>query len=115
MTNILQHGRELTSHALGMLSQIHGVRIYGTEDASRRTSLAAFSVEGMASESVAYELNKKGIEARDGNHCASLAHEFMGIEDSVRLSCYVYNTKADVERAAYAVDEISREVREAGS
>ena len=112
MTSIMRHEEELTQKMLYALAEIPGVTIYGPMDATKRSGLAAFEIDGIESQSVAFQLNQKGIEARNGNHCASLAHNYVGIEGSVRLSFYVYNNEADVAKAAFAVEEISRTTRE---
>jgi cysteine desulfurase/selenocysteine lyase len=50
-------------------------------------------------------LDRAGIEARAGCHCATLAHHSLGLDPpaSCRLSFYLYNTPAEVDRAVAAV------------
>ncbi len=111
MREIELHEQELTQYAIDSLSGIEETILYGPRDARKRTGLIAFNIEDMDPQSVAFELNKRGIEARNGNHCASLGHQHVGIEGTVRLSFYVYNDHDDVDNDVEAVGEIIREVR----
>ena len=108
MTNIMQHEEKLTQAAIDSLSKIPGVKLYGPRNAEQRSGLIAFSLEGMQHQNLAFELNRKGIEARNGTHCASLAHEALELDGTVRLSFYVYNSMDEVEKAVAAVDEIAK-------
>ncbi len=109
MTNIMQHEEELIQYAIDGLSAIDGVELYGPLDAKKRTGLIAFNIKGQDPQTVAFELNKRHVETRNGDHCASLAHEYMGIDEgTLRMSFYVYNNKDDAERAVSAVKEIAK-------
>ena len=55
---------------------------------------------------LARALNDAGVEARAGCHCATLAHQALGIDASCRLSFYLYNTVDEVERAVDALAAI---------
>ncbi len=107
MNNIMQYEHALTQRAIDGLSALDEVVIYGPTDAERRAGLVAFNIEGMEPATVARELSARDMEVRHGPHCASLAHERMGIDGSVRMSFYLYNTIEDVDRLVEAVDEIS--------
>jgi cysteine desulfurase/selenocysteine lyase len=110
MGNINAHTRELTQYGLDLLSKDPRIKIYGPMDASKRTSLIAFNIDGIDAESLATHLNKRHVEVRSGHHCASLAHHYLGIPGSERMSFYVYNTKKEVEAAVEAVHEMSRKL-----
>jgi selenocysteine lyase/cysteine desulfurase len=58
---------------------------------------------------VAGALNVAGVEARAGCHCATLAHHALKLTPpaSCRLSFYLYNTPAEVDRAVAAVAAIN--------
>jgi cysteine desulfurase/selenocysteine lyase len=99
--------RQLTARALDGLSAIGGITIYGPRDASRRTSLVAFNVTGRDPVRLAEGLNRAGVEARAGCHCATLAHHSLGLTPpaSCRLSFYFYNTVDEVDQAVAAVGD----------
>jgi cysteine desulfurase/selenocysteine lyase len=109
MNRVSSWNQQLTSRALTGLGRIPGLTIYGPRDAARRTALVAFNLAGRDPVSVADALNVAGVEARAGCHCATLAHHALGLTPpaSCRLSFYLYNTPAEVDRAVAAVAAIS--------
>jgi len=110
MDRIAAHNRRLTQRALDGLSRVPGIAIYGPRDVNRRTSLVAFNLRNQSPFDVATALNARGVESRAGCHCATLAHQQLGLSPaaSCRLSFYLYNTEAEVDVATAAVDAIAR-------
>ena len=108
MQRIGAWNRTLTAHALERLAAVPGLTIYGPRDASRRSSLVAFNVAGRNPMELAEALNARGIESRAGCHCATLAHQQLGLETpaSCRLSFYFYNTIDEVDRAVDALEAV---------
>jgi cysteine desulfurase / selenocysteine lyase len=109
MGKVAAWNRQLTARALDGLAAIPGITIYGPREAPRRTSLVAFNVAGRDPVRVAEELDRAGIEARAGCHCATLAHHELKLDPpaSCRLSFYLYNTAAEVDQAVAAVAAIT--------
>jgi cysteine desulfurase / selenocysteine lyase len=109
MGRVAAWDRQLTARALDGLAAIPGITIYGPRDAARRTSLVAFNLPGHDPILVAQLLDRAGIEARAGCHCATLAHHALGLDPpaSCRLSFYLYNTPAEVDTAVAAVTAIA--------
>jgi cysteine desulfurase/selenocysteine lyase len=103
------HTRALTARALDGLRAVDGLVPYGPLDADRRSPLVAFTVPGTSPFALAEELDRRGVEARAGCHCATLAHHALGLDPpaSCRLSFFVYNTVDEVDRA---VDAVARAV-----
>jgi cysteine desulfurase / selenocysteine lyase len=108
MSRVAAWNRRLTAHALDRLAAIDGITIYGPRDAARRNSLVAFNVQGRDPMALARALNDAGIESRAGCHCATLAHHALGLAPpaSCRLSFYLYNMIAEVDRATDALADI---------
>jgi len=109
MGRVTAWNRQLTARALAGLSAIPGITIYGPREAERRTSLVAFNLAGRDPMSVAEALDRAGIEARAGCHCATLAHHTLQLDPpaSCRLSFYLYNTPAEIDQAVAAVAAIA--------
>jgi len=116
MNRIAAHNRQLTRRALAGLAAIDGITLYGPADPARRTALVAFNIAGRDAVSVAQELDRAGIEARAGCHCATLAHHALGLNPpaSCRLSFYLYNTPDEIDQAVAAVAGIAAGSRPAG-
>jgi cysteine desulfurase/selenocysteine lyase len=103
---VAEWNRMLTARSLERLGAIAGLTVYGPRDAASRTSLVAFNVKGHDPIELARALNAAGVEARAGCHCATLAHQALGIGASCRLSFYFYNTVDEVELAVEALADI---------
>ena len=113
MDRVTAWNRQLTAHALDRLGAIAGITIYGPRDASRRSSLVAFNVADRDPIALARALNDAGIETRAGCHCATLAHQALGIDASCRFSFYLYNTFDEIDRAVDALAKIVAAGRDA--
>jgi Aminotransferase class-V len=109
MDRVSRWNQELTRRAMDGLSEVPGITMYGPRDAARRTSLVAFNLVGRDPVSVAQALNRAGIESRAGCHCATVAHQTLGLTPpaSCRLSSYLYNTPGEVDRAVAEVTAIA--------
>ncbi len=101
MRRVQAWNRKLTEIALDRLWGQRGLTVYGPQRAERRTALVAFNAEGHDPMALAAALDRAGVESRAGCHCATLAHRALGLEPpaSCRLSFYLYNTPAEVDRA----------------
>jgi cysteine desulfurase/selenocysteine lyase len=116
MQRIGAWNRTLTARALERLAALPGLTIYGPRDAARRSALVAFNVAGRNPIELAQALNARGVESRAGCHCATLAHQALGLAlpASCRLSFYFYNTLDEVDRAVDALETVlsANQVRE---
>jgi cysteine desulfurase / selenocysteine lyase len=112
MRRVQAWNRQLTERALDRLSGQHGLTVYGPQQAERRTALVAFNAEGHDPVALATALDRAGVEARAGCHCATLAHRALGMQPlgSCRLSFYLYNTPAEVDLACGALLALVRGV-----
>jgi cysteine desulfurase/selenocysteine lyase len=106
MTRVNRHTAELTARCMAGLSDIPNLLVYGPE---HRTPLVSFNLAGVSPFTVAEALDRRGVEARAGCHCATLAHRALGLDPpaSCRLSFALYNTVDDVDRAIEAVREVA--------
>jgi cysteine desulfurase/selenocysteine lyase len=102
MDRVARHTAELTGRARRALAGIDGLTVYGPPE---RAPLIAFNRAGTDPFTLAKALDQKGVEARAGCHCATLAHHALRLDPpaSCRLSFAVYNNEEDVDRAVAAV------------
>ena len=89
---------------------IPGLRVYGPAPGVPRSPLLAFTVTGTDPRTLASDLDRYGVEARAGCHCASLAHRHLGLErpGTCRLSFAAYTSERDVDRAMDALADVVR-------
>lgn len=73
------------------------------------TGIVTINVEGIFAQDTALYLNSKGIAVRAGNHCAKILVEVLNTSETVRISLYFYNTKAEVDKLIEALRTITLE------
>jgi cysteine desulfurase / selenocysteine lyase len=105
MDRVDRHTRSLVTRALLALREVDGVTVYGPPPGVDRAPLVSFNLAGTSPFALAEALDRRGVEARAGCHCATLAHRALGLDPpaSCRLSFYLYNCVEDVDRAVAAV------------
>ncbi|MHA7942684.1 aminotransferase class V-fold PLP-dependent enzyme [Formosa sp. 3Alg 14/1] len=92
---IADYEHELLEYATAKLSEIEGLKIYGTS--KQKTSVVSFNLEGIHPYDVGTILDKLGIAVRTGHHCAQPIMDFYKIPGTVRASFAFYNTKEEVD------------------
>ncbi len=92
--NITSQENELLTYATKKLTEIEGLKIYGT---GHKTSVISFNLEGIHPYDVGAILDKLGIAVRTGHHCAQPIMDFFCIPGTVRASFAFYNTKKEVD------------------
>ncbi|GIW43984.1 MAG: cysteine desulfurase [Candidatus Binatia bacterium] len=102
-----QHEQLLLDHATRALCAIPGVRIIGT--AREKAGVVSFVLDDVHPHDIGTILDREGIAIRAGHHCAQpLMHRF-GLAATARASFAFYNTLAEAEALAAAVEKV-REV-----
>ncbi len=96
MQEIVSREEELLHHATERLSQIPGMKIYGT--APRKTAILSFLIDEIHPSDTGMILDKLGIAVRTGHHCAEPLMDRYGIPGTVRASFAFYNTKEEADR-----------------
>lgn len=92
---------ELLAYATERLSEIEGLRIYGTS--KNKTSVISFNIEGIHPYDIGSIIDKLGIAVRTGHHCAQPIMNFFGIPGTIRASFSFYNTKEEIDALVDAV------------
>jgi cysteine desulfurase/selenocysteine lyase len=92
---IERHENELLRQATASLSEIDGLRIYGT--APGKAPIVSFTVEGVHGYDLGALLDKQGIAVRTGTHCAQPLVESYGVASMCRASIAMYNTAEEME------------------
>lgn len=98
---IVKHETELLNYATEKLSEIEGLKIYGT--GPEKTSVISFNIEGLHPYDIGTIVDKLGIAVRTGHHCAQPVMDFYKIPGTVRASFAFYNTFEEVDALVHAV------------
>lgn len=99
--NIQEYEHELLEYATKRLSEIEGLRIYGT--GRNKASVISFNIDGIHPYDVGSIIDKLGIAVRTGHHCAQPIMNFFCIPGTIRASFSFYNTKEEIDQMVDAV------------
>ena len=101
------HEAALCTRTIQGLWAIKGIRLLGPLDQLEKVGhMVSFTVDGMHPHDVAAWLDQFGICVRAGHHCAQPLAKKLGIEASVRVSFYCYNTMEEVETFLQAMSQL---------
>lgn len=104
LDSIAAHEDELLRYATSLLSQLPGIRFFGT--APQKTSVLSFLLGDAHPYDVGTLLDQLGIAVRTGHHCTQPIMDRYGIPGTVRASFAVYNTKEEVDSLYKALKRI---------
>ena len=92
---IESYEQELLIYATKKLSEIEGVKIYGTSP--HKAAVLSFNFEGIHPYDIGSIVDKLGIAVRTGHHCAQPIMDYYKIPGTVRASFAFYNTKKEID------------------
>lgn len=106
MDNIRRHEHELTAYATERLSEVDGLRIFGTSP--RKDAVVSFLVGDIHHLDMGTLLDRLGIAVRTGHHCAQPLMIRLGIQGTVRASFALYNTKEEIDTLVDGIRRVSK-------
>jgi len=103
---IAAHEQKVLAYANERLGAIEGIRLIGT--APDKAAIVSFLVDGLHPLDVAAVLDRQGVACRVGHHCAEPLMDRLGVIGTVRASFAMYNTLAEVDVLAEAIEKAKR-------
>lgn len=103
---ILAHEESLRDYAHERLKAINALRIYG--EAPGKGAIVSFDLEGIHAHDVSMVIDREGVAVRAGTHCAQPLLKRFGATSTCRASFGLYNTKAEIDRLADALEKARR-------
>lgn len=100
LNNISKIEQELMNYLVNELQKLPYVTIYGSK---HETGILSFNLENIHPHDVATALDMQGICVRAGHHCAQVMMDQLGVNATVRVSVYFYNTRQDIDRLIKAI------------
>ena len=94
LDTIATYEKKLRKYLVDKLITIPHIDLINLESDS---GIVSFNVEDIFSQDIAYYLNKYGICVRAGNHCAKILKKEVGVNNTIRVSLYFYNTIEEVD------------------
>jgi cysteine desulfurase / selenocysteine lyase len=93
------HEAALCARAIEGLKEINAIRILGPiEELKKKGHLVSFVHEKYHFHDIGAYLDQNGICVRTGHYCAQPLARKLGIDGSIRISFYLYNTPEEVDR-----------------
>ena len=99
---IAAHEADLTAYANERLRAINSLRIIG--NAPGKGAIFSFELAGIHAHDVSMVIDRKGVAVRAGTHCAMPLLKRFGVTSTCRASFAMYNTRAEVDALADALD-----------
>ncbi|NNJ87910.1 MAG: cysteine desulfurase [Eudoraea sp.] len=93
---IEEYEHELLTYATDQLTQIEGVKIYGTS--KNKTAVISFNIQGIHPYDIGTLIDKMGIAVRTGQHCAQPVMDYYKIPGTIRASFSFYNTREEIDQ-----------------
>jgi len=100
--DVIEYEHSLLVYAEEVLSTFKDLRIIGT--ASNKASVVSFVVDNVHPFDIGTLLDKQGIAVRTGHHCTQPLMDFYQIPGTIRASFALYNTKAEIDLFATALE-----------
>lgn len=101
---IRAHEQDLVAYGVDVLSRVPGLRLVGT--ARERAAIFSFVLEGVHAHDVATVLDRSGVAVRAGHHCGQPLMARLGVPATVRASCAIYNTRAEIDALTAALASV---------
>jgi len=108
MGAIHEHENRLVRLAAERLADIDGIHLYGPDD---RSASLSFNLDGVHHYDLGTLVDQMGVALRTGHHCCQPLMARFGITGTVRASFAGYNTEADVDAFATAVEKAATMLR----
>jgi cysteine desulfurase/selenocysteine lyase len=106
MQNIADYEERLLKYATEKLSDISGLRFYGTS--LQKASLISFLIGDIHPYDAGMIIDKMGIAVRTGHHCAMPLMDFLKIPGTVRASFAFYNTTDEIDQLVSAIHKVKQ-------
>lgn len=106
LDKISAHEHKLTQYCMEKLSQIDGMRIFGTSP--NKDAVVSFLVGDIHHLDMGTLLDRLGIAVRTGHHCAQPLMDSLGIQGTVRASFALYNTLEEVDILTEGIERVSK-------
>ncbi|MCC7264139.1 MAG: cysteine desulfurase [Candidatus Latescibacteria bacterium] len=96
---------ELLGYATQALSQVKGLRVFGT--ARDKVGVLSFAMESAHPHDIGTVLDSEGIAIRAGHHCAQPLMQRYGVPAMARASLAFYNTREEIDALVDALLKVN--------
>jgi cysteine desulfurase / selenocysteine lyase len=108
METALAHEREIAAYAIGRLTDVPDLRIFGPPPSADRLGPVSFELAGIHGHDVAEILDRHGVAVRAGHHCAQPLMDRLGVAATTRASFGIYTTAEEIDRLVDGLHDARR-------
>jgi len=102
---LLKHEQGLIKKAQQALQKNSNIQLVQSQSGWPKSGILAFTHKQIHAHDLAEILGQEQICVRAGHHCAMPLHQALGLNSTIRLSVYLYNTQADIELFLQALEK----------
>ncbi len=92
---IHEHEYKLKQYLIQELEKLPNIVLYNKNS---KSGIVTFNIRGVFSQDTSIYLNHYNIATRAGNHCAKILKDDLNINNTCRISIYLYNTKEEMDQ-----------------
>lgn len=109
MHNVRKHELQLSTYVIDTLTRRFGadITIHGPRNPEQRSATFSFSFRDIHPHDLSQVLDQHNVCIRAGHHCAKPLMRVLGTNATARASFYLYNTEAEADALADALDSAS--------
>lgn len=109
MHNVRQHELQMSTYVLDTLTRRFGndITIHGPTNPEQRSATFSFSFRDIHPHDLSQVLDQHNVCIRAGHHCAKPLMRVLGTNATARASFYLYNSEAEADALADALDRAS--------
>ena len=104
LERIAAHETMLLQRATQKLSAIDGLTVHGTVPG--KCAILSFTMAAAHAHDIGTIVDRAGVAVRAGHHCAMPLMERLGVAATARASFGLYNTPAEVDALAEALEAV---------
>jgi cysteine desulfurase/selenocysteine lyase len=106
LSHIYAQEQKLLAYGTERLGAIEELQIVGT--AKKKTSIISFTLGDIHPHDIGSLLDQEGVAIRAGHHCTQPLMKRMGVVATARASMAFYNTTAEIDVLAEAIQKVVR-------
>jgi cysteine desulfurase/selenocysteine lyase len=107
---IYKYEKHILNSALEKLRRIDGLTIYGHQ-VGENSSVISFNLRDVHPHDLAQFLDQDGIAVRAGHHCAQPIMDKLGVNSTIRVSFYLYNTEQEINKLCASLKKTANFLR----
>ena len=104
--NLVRHEKNLLEYGEDILRKNNSVKLIGNP--KNKGAVLSFTIDGIHPHDIATILDEDGVAIRAGHHCCQILHDKLGLSASARASFGIYNTKDDIDKLNYSINNCKK-------